>query len=341
MAGEHPERLDVSVDRCCRGSPGNTRRPRRGAHISRSRAPLEPRRRLDGAAWPGRRYPAAASAHRKRRSGRSTAAPTSTVETTVKPAKRYQARLYLKIGRFQREQAEDVDDGDQLAFAKAQIEDRRHQRDVLQPDALAEEATSASADEGGEQHQIGRLRADNLLPARRRAPRLRRSPRDRPRQAARSAPARRTLARSAAARKRAPSASASSTADGERRRRFTSAASGGVSNCLATRRALFLIARVALVMVIDALDTASMSAPTLNGSRMFLPLNCAANCGRVDREIAVRLVMVDDDDPGQDALGVHADEDLDRAVVGRARAAPARSSRRPTRGASAPPLANR
>ncbi len=47
----------------------------------------------------------------------------------------------------------------------------------------------------------------------------------------------------------------------------------------AIRRALFLIARVALVMLIDALDTASMSAPTLNGSRMLLPLNWAANWG--------------------------------------------------------------
>ena len=83
----------------------------------------------------------------------------------------------------------------------------------------------------------------------------------------------------------------------------------------ATRRALFLMARVALVMVIVALDTASMSPPTLNGSRMFLPLNCAANVGRFDREIAVRLVVLDDDDASEDAFGVHADEHLDRAVV--------------------------
>ncbi len=39
------------------------------------------------------------------------------------------------------------------------------------------------------------------------------------------------------------------------------------------------MARVALVMDNVAVDTASMSSPTLNGSRMFLFLNCAANAG--------------------------------------------------------------
>src|SRR5205823_5250006 len=57
------------------------------------------------------------------------------------------------------------------------------------------------------------------------------------------------------------------------------AASGGASSERATRRELFLIAREALVTLTVARDTASMSAPTLNGSRMLLPLNCAANCG--------------------------------------------------------------
>src|SRR5262249_10948930 len=47
----------------------------------------------------------------------------------------------------------------------------------------------------------------------------------------------------------------------------------------ATRRELFRMARVALVMLIVARDTASMSPPTLNGSRMLLPRNCAANSG--------------------------------------------------------------
>ena len=45
------------------------------------------------------------------------------------------------------------------------------------------------------------------------------------------------------------------------------------SNCRAARRALFLTARDALVTVMVALETASMSEPTLNGSRMFFPLN--------------------------------------------------------------------
>ena len=54
---------------------------------------------------------------------------------------------------------------------------------------------------------------------------------------------------------------------------------GGTSSCVAMRRALFLMARAALVMLIVALDTASMSAPTRNGSRTLFPRNCAANCG--------------------------------------------------------------
>src|SRR5439155_12289224 len=55
--------------------------------------------------------------------------------------------------------------------------------------------------------------------------------------------------------------------------------SGGVISARATRRALFRIARVALVTLMLARDTASMSSPTLNGCRMSFPLNCAANCG--------------------------------------------------------------
>ena len=35
--------------------------------------------------------------------------------------------------------------------------------------------------------------------------------------------------------------------------------------------------RAALPTLRDALDTASTSLPTLNGSRMLFPLNCAAN----------------------------------------------------------------
>ena len=48
---------------------------------------------------------------------------------------------------------------------------------------------------------------------------------------------------------------------------------------MAIRRALILMARAALVMVMVARDIASMSTPTLNGSRMLFPLNCAANSG--------------------------------------------------------------
>jgi len=36
---------------------------------------------------------------------------------------------------------------------------------------------------------------------------------------------------------------------------------------------------VALLMVMEARETASTSLPTLNGSRMFLPANWAANSG--------------------------------------------------------------
>lgn len=48
---------------------------------------------------------------------------------------------------------------------------------------------------------------------------------------------------------------------------------------LAMRRALLRTVRVALATVIDARETASMSAPTRKGSRMLLPANCAANAG--------------------------------------------------------------
>ena len=58
------------------------------------------------------------------------------------------------------------------------------------------------------------------------------------------------------------------------------AGSGGASSWRATRRALFLTARAALVTLIVARDTASMSAPTLKASRMLLPLNWAENSGR-------------------------------------------------------------
>ena len=44
-------------------------------------------------------------------------------------------------------------------------------------------------------------------------------------------------------------------------------------------RELSRMARAALLMVIEARDTASTSPPTLNGSRNVLPLNCAANFG--------------------------------------------------------------
>jgi len=55
--------------------------------------------------------------------------------------------------------------------------------------------------------------------------------------------------------------------------------SGGVSSARAMRRELLRTARLAEVTVMVALEIASMSSPTLNGSRMFLPLNCAANSG--------------------------------------------------------------
>jgi len=51
----------------------------------------------------------------------------------------------------------------------------------------------------------------------------------------------------------------------------------GVISCVAMRRELLRIARVALSIVIYARDTASISSPTLNGSRTLLPTNCAAN----------------------------------------------------------------
>src|SRR5262249_39486218 len=54
----------------------------------------------------------------------------------------------------------------------------------------------------------------------------------------------------------------------------------GVSIARATRRAPFRMAREELLTEMDARETAATSPPTLNGSRMSLPLNCAANSGR-------------------------------------------------------------
>ena len=48
--------------------------------------------------------------------------PHSTVDTTVKPANRYQARLYLKIGRFQSSTPKTLTIGDELALEEAQVE---------------------------------------------------------------------------------------------------------------------------------------------------------------------------------------------------------------------------
>ena len=53
----------------------------------------------------------------------------------------------------------------------------------------------------------------------------------------------------------------------------------GVRYAFAIRRDALRIARLALVIEIVARATASTSAPTLNESRMLLPLNCAANSG--------------------------------------------------------------
>ena len=67
-----------------------------------------------------------------------------------------------------------------------------------------------------------------------------------------------------------------------------------MSKARAIRRAPFLIARDELLMVIDARDTASTSAPTLNGSRMSLPLNCWANCGgstESENRVALRELL--------------------------------------------------
>src|SRR5262249_36117858 len=54
----------------------------------------------------------------------------------------------------------------------------------------------------------------------------------------------------------------------------------GVSIVRAMRLEPFRMARAELLMEIDARETAATSAPTLNGSRMSLPLNCWANSGR-------------------------------------------------------------
>src|SRR5262249_33043085 len=54
----------------------------------------------------------------------------------------------------------------------------------------------------------------------------------------------------------------------------------GVNRARATRLEPLRIEREELLTEIDARETAATSPPTLNGSRMSFPLNCAANSGR-------------------------------------------------------------
>ena len=157
--------------------------------------------------------------------------PQSTVDTRVKPANRYQARLYLKIGRFQIDDREDVDDRDQLALRRSPCR-RRRPRSVtyFSRTLLRKKLTSANAMNAASE------RSDR-------------------------APAGARMSRH--------------VSDGVHyfeRPRAAGAAPRPSASCRGWRAS-------ALLMLIDARETASTSPPTRNGSRMLLPLNCAANFG--------------------------------------------------------------
>src|SRR4029434_73754 len=70
------------------------------------------------------------------------------------------------------------------------------------------------------------------------------------------------------------------------RHRLGDAAAGGAKYARAMRRELFRIVRTALDIVIVARETASMSSPSLNGSRTSFPLNCAGNAGMSMEDVA-------------------------------------------------------
>ena len=89
----------------------------------------------------------------------------------------------------------------------------------------------------------------------------------------------------------------------------------GRSSFCATMRELSRMARAALLMVIEARDTASTSPPTLNGSLKRLALELRRELRRLDREITVRLGVVGDDHAGERPGHVHADQDVNRSVV--------------------------
>ena len=103
--------------------------------------------------------------------------------------------------------------------------------------------------------------------------------------------------------------------DRQRRRDHFEGGGGAVRNWRAMRRALLRIARTALDIVIVARDTASTSSPSLNGSRTSLLRNVRGELRRVDREVAVRLVVLADDDAGELARGVEPDQHRDGTAV--------------------------
>ena len=136
-------------------------------------------------------------------------------------------QVVLEHRQVQVRDREQIDDRHEPALDEPHVADRRRERDVLQPHALAEKAHERQRHERHQEGEVERLGAEDVRPR------------------------------------------------FDRVHYFT--ASG--SSCFATIRELSRIARVALPMLIDARDTASTSLPTMNGSRMVLPLNCAANFG--------------------------------------------------------------
>src|SRR6516164_7369862 len=141
-------------------------------------------------------------------------------------------------------EGEDVHYCNQLAPDKSEIDERDAHRDVLKPLALAEETYKSQGGESGEQRQIRRLVLDILSPAGNFLVLVGKMP----------GILRLLSAGYQSNRKEEPG-------------HLT--APDGVRSWRAMRRALFRIARLALVTLIEAREIASTSAPTLNASRMF------------------------------------------------------------------------
>ena len=90
--------------------------------------------------------------------------PHNTVDTTVKIANIYQVTLYLTIGRFQSMTPNTLTIEMRKLFANPRYTTAATSADVLEALALAEEAEEREGQEERQQHEVERLRPEDLRP---------------------------------------------------------------------------------------------------------------------------------------------------------------------------------